>query len=299
MGCLQKCHPADAADAKRLMQHVCSRNLQTLRATLARGTANTAWRLSPTTLSTIAIPTSLPIKLPLYETLPEMGPPTKAACMASTTLGIMDIQMVQLPNSNSAVSNAYSMLGLSNSFQDLEDPAALLESLANFEHAPSCNEANTAVSNDHFASLLQAAATATGEEAALTGHDQGRRGTIRSTTPEQIASPQSPPSSDARRKRKRHEREEQSFGFITSKVLRRSSPDDEEQRLAREREIWGPEYTEEDTPVTFEHQHIPIAGADARAAGVHSAAALFRRPSTASKKYTSELSFWRLNIYGG
>jgi hypothetical protein len=219
--------------------------------------------------------------------------------MASTTVDIMDSQMVQLPNSNSAVSNAYSVLGPSNSFQDLEDPAALLESLANFEHAQSSNEANTTVSNDHFASLLQAAATATGEEAAQTGQDQDRRGAIRSTTPEQFASPQSPPSSDARRKRKRHEREDQSFGFITNKAPRRSSPDDEEQRLAREREIWGPEYTEEDTPATFEYQHTALAGADARAAGVHSAAALFRRPSTASKKYTSGLSFWCLNIYCG
>lgn len=176
---------------------------------------------------------------------------------------------------------------------DLEDPAALLESLANFEHGPSGNEANTAVSNDHFASLLQAAATATGEEAAQTGHDQSRRSTVQSTTPEQYGFPQSPPGS-AQRKRKRHERDDdQSFGFITSKQRRRSSPEDEEQQLAREREIWGPEDNEDEggSPA-LEYQQTPIATADARAVGVHSAAALFRRPSTASKKYTSRFKYY-------
>lgn len=214
--------------------------------------------------------------------------------MASATWLPLDSQMVRFPNSPFTWPNAYSTLGLSNGFQDLDDPAALLESLANFEHAPSSNEANTAASNDHFASLLQAAATATGEEAAQTEHDQGRRGVGQSPTPEQFAPSQSPPPSSGQRKRKRLDLDGQPYGFVANKNPRRSSPEDEEQQLAREREIWGPEDSADDAPVTFDYQHLPITSANARAAGVHSAAALFRRPTPAAKKYTSKSIIWRL-----
>src|SRR5271169_5056324 len=72
-------------------------------------------------------------------------------------------------------------IGLLQSQQDLDltDPAALLESLANFEHPP---VSNTQISNDHFASLLQAAATAGGQEAAQIDRGRARRSTRQSRT---------------------------------------------------------------------------------------------------------------------
>ena len=207
-----------------------------------------------------------------------------AACMASMRWDLVDIPMVELPESIFAPSNAHAPLGLSNSFQNLDDPAALLESLAAFDHVPSSNEANTTGSNDQFASLLQAAATATGQEAAQDEHDQESQ----SPAPEQLIQSQGPPSSDVRRKRTQTELDEETFGWVTNKAPRRLSPEDDAEQLAREREIWGPEDNDEATMIALENQYTPLAGADARAAGVHSAAALFRRPSTASKKYTSK-----------
>ena len=210
-----------------------------------------------------------------------------AACMASMRWDLVDIPMVELPESTFASSNAHSPLGLSNSFQSLDDPAALLESLAAFDHVPSSNETNLAGSNDHFASLLQAAATATGAEAAQDEQDQESGDASQSPAPEQFIYSQALPNSDVRRKRTQTDFEE-TLGWVTNKAPRRSSPEDEAEQLAREREIWGPEDYEAATATTFENQHTPLAGAGARAAGVHSAAALFRRPSTASKKYTSK-----------
>lgn len=217
-----------------------------------------------------------------------MDPATIAAFMASMRWDPVDIPMVELPESNFEFANAHSPLGFSDSFQNLEDSAALLESLAHYDQVSSANEINTAVSNDHFASLLQAAATATGAEAAQIEHNQSRGDASRSPTPEHFAPCQSLPGSEARRKRKQDQRDKQQYGFVANKTARRSSPQDEADQLAREREIWGPEEGEETTLTSFENQHTPIAGADARAVGVHSAAALFRRPSTASKKYTSK-----------
>lgn len=225
-----------------------------------------------------------------------MDPATIAAYMASMRWDPVDIPMVELPESNFAFSNAHSPLGFSDGFHNIEeDPAALLERLANYDQIPSSNEASTTVSNDHFASLLQAAATATGAEAAQVEHNHGRGDASQSPAPEQFAPIQGLPSSESRRKRKQDDRDEQPYGFVPNKTARRSTSEDEAAQLAREREIWGPEEGEETTLSTFEnHQHTPIAGADARAVGVHSAAALFRRPSTASKKYTSKSIPWYL-----
>ena len=211
-----------------------------------------------------------------------------AACMASMRWDLVDIPMVELPESIFAPSNAHAGLGLSNSFPSLDDPAALLESLAAFDHVPSSNETNTTGSNDQFASLLQAAATATGQEAAQDEHDQERGNASLSPAPEQLIPSQGLPNSDVRRKRAQAELDEETLGWVTNKAPRRSSPEDDAEQLAREREIWGPDDNDEATMTAFEYQHKPLAGADARAAGVHSAAALFRRPSMASKKYTSE-----------
>jgi len=220
-----------------------------------------------------------------------------AACMASMRWDLVDIPMVELPESTLAASNAHPPSGLSHSFHGLDDPAALLESLAAFDQLSSSHE-TAAGSNDHFASLLQAAATATGEEAAHNEYDHGRDGTSKSPTPEEFDPSQSQPGPDSHRKRKQDERDEQPYEFAANKAARRSSSEDEAEQLAREREIWGPEDEELALPETFEHQYTPIPGADARAVGVHSAAALFRRPSTASKKYTSKfISISQASIY--
>jgi hypothetical protein len=176
---------------------------------------------------------------------------------------------------------------------DFDDPAALLESLANFEHPPPSS--NAPISNDHFASLLQAAATAGGEEAARVDLGRIRRSTRQSRAAEE---PHSTPNQaqEPRSRRRLNDKPNlpEDYGFVTRGNKRKRVVDesDEEEQLRREREIWGPEEPEEEDPFDQEPQygHSPIPTSEARAAGVHSAAALFRRPSSASKKYTSVYS---------
>jgi hypothetical protein len=204
------------------------------------------------------------------------------------------------PSQEYSFSDAYPIAGLANSFQDIEDPTALLESLAGFDHVPSGNDARASVSNDHFASLLQAAATAGGEEIA---HREGAREQENAVQTSQSNTygffrRTFPPESRSKRKHNAREldgheddteEDGRSYGLISSKRRKKTPPPEDEDQLAREREIWGPEEEdEEDVSVPDDSfQQATIATADARAVGVHSAAALFRRPSTASKKYTS------------
>jgi len=186
----------------------------------------------------------------------------------------------------------YVETGLLQSQQDLDldDPAALLESLANFEHPPASS--NAPISNDHFASLLQAAATAGGEEAARIDLGKTRRSTRQSRATEELVTKQKD-THEVRPRRRLNDKPNltESHDFVTRGTKRKRVLDetDEEEQLRREREIWGPEEPEEENPFDQEPQygHSPIATSEARAAGVHSAAALFRRPSSASKKYTS------------
>lgn len=207
--------------------------------------------------------------------------------MAMPTWDLMDSQMVLQSNTGFTFSDAYRNTGLSNSFQDLDDPAALLESLANFEHPTSGNGGIAGPSNDNFASLLQAATEA--EEAPIS-HGQSRQGTNKSINSEQFAF--QPPG--AGRKRKRNGQEDDYSEFTNAKHPKRNAAtEEEEDQLAREREIWGPEEEEEEESEIFEYQQTPTVTANARAVGVHSAAALFRRPSSASKKYTSKSQFKR------
>jgi hypothetical protein len=176
---------------------------------------------------------------------------------------------------------------------DALDPAALLESLANFEHPPSNN--NAPISNDHFASLLQAAATAGGQESQVDSNTP-KRTTRRSRAAEQLGfSPSSPIDNRSTRNRTTSSDVLDEPTFVTSRITKRKrviDPIDEEEQLRREHEIWGPEEPEDGDDLTFEttYDHPPIGPSSARALGVHSAAALFRRPSTASKKYTSNSS---------
>lgn len=183
----------------------------------------------------------------------------------------------------------YPEAGLLQSQQDLDldDPAALLESLANFEHPPSS-------SNHQFASLLQAAATATGEEAAQLDLGRTRKSARQSRHMEEpnIAQSYTPENRSRRRPSDRPDIME-THGFVTRGNKRKRVLDeaDEEEQLRREREIWGPEEPEEEDPYQEPlYERSPVSTSEARAAGVHSAAALFRRPSSASKKYTSKCS---------
>ena len=198
--------------------------------------------------------------------------------------------------------------GPSNDFDDL-DPTTLLKSLAEFEHPASSSEPLAiadpptvseapAASERHFQSLLQAVATADGAEAA-----QARvllPNTKNSIIISQTATPKSAPKSNATKtstKRKRQEVEdddEGDLGFIVTakykKYRKRKAETDEEELLARERAIWGPD-DDEGGEIDGGRRQSSVGTADARALGVHSAAALFRRPSAASKKYTSELAY--------
>jgi hypothetical protein len=207
------------------------------------------------------------------------------------------------PSQEYLFSDAYPTAGLSNSYQDMDDHSTLLGTLVAFEHPPT-NDPRASVSNDHFASLLQAAGvTLEGEEIAQTegGQEQGN-----AAQPGQSSTYgffKRTFDLEPRPKHKRMARgfgedmgaekeNGRSYGLISNKRRKRTpSPEDPDQ-LAREHEIWGPESPEageddEDSDVPDDSfQQTPVSTAKARALGVHSAAALFRRPSKASKKYT-------------
>jgi hypothetical protein len=170
---------------------------------------------------------------------------------------------------------------------DLDDPAALLESLANFEHPQSSS--NAPISNDHFASLLQAAATAGGQETGHVNVGQARRSTRRSTVAEHIGVSQTPLTNKRSHNKQPDTRESHSPITRSKRRDRVSEEIEEAEQLARERDIWGSDEPEGEDASTFsiQYDHPPVCASDARAAGVHSAAALFRRPSTASRKYPS------------
>lgn len=190
---------------------------------------------------------------------------------------------------------AYPNAGLETSL-DLEDPAALLESLANFnhEHAPSSLESRAAASNDQFESLLQAAATA--GEAALNGqvgesytpfHQSNTYEYFKRSFDHSGAEPKRGRTQDADNSGNRDDSD--MLVRATRRRRREIQPEDPDQ-LAIEREIWGPEEGEESQDTsTFQRHFSPVSTADARAVGLQSATALFRRPTAASKKYTRML----------
>lgn len=177
----------------------------------------------------------------------------------------------------------YPTPGLSSSQDDIDlDPAALLESLANFEHP---NSNNTSISTDHFASLLQAAATAGSHES------QSRQISTRRSARKSKSSPEPISPNPNKRKRGNDDDSGDTTGFLKSnKRKSKNLTADEEAIIAREKEIWGSEDEDDDANQQFEQHfdHPPVKGSDARAVGVHSAAALFRRPTSAAKKYTSK-----------
>ncbi|KAF4626995.1 hypothetical protein G7Y89_g11166 [Cudoniella acicularis] len=181
--------------------------------------------------------------------------------------------------------------------EDMEDSAALLGSLAGFAHVPGNSDDHAAsVSNDHFASLLEAAATAGGEEAARQGHAQRPQSPLLSRGNGAIAFF----NSGSKRKRNgedeatpRNEKRSKRLGFI--KPTRKQQQQEErlaaeEQQDAFEREIWGPELPDGESNDDWDAEKSQWvrprnAAKNARALGVQSAAALFRKPSAASRKY--------------
>ncbi|KAH6720041.1 hypothetical protein BKA61DRAFT_594087 [Leptodontidium sp. MPI-SDFR-AT-0119] len=185
--------------------------------------------------------------------------------------------------------------GLETSFQDdLEDPAALLESLANYEPPLVTESRAPPVLNDHdhFESLLQAAATAEGVEAASGDLCQvGDSSELfdLSDAYEYFKGSFGPIDTTNKRKRGQEDASDDDSHMLirsTSKRYKKTSQEDAEQ-LALERELWGPEEGEDEYDTPTSERHVsPVPTADARAAGLHSATALFRRPSVASKKYT-------------
>jgi hypothetical protein len=194
------------------------------------------------------------------------------------------------------------------------DPVTLLEALANFDTTPMTNRANTRTgsqdgqrhdhqfSNDHFASLLQAAETAGQTQE----NDTLRMDNRKRNTKAQIASRWGGPPGSATHfrppvprtgdKRKQSPNATQlpdptpASGFIKPGTRRKKTKEIDPDQLARERAIWGSASESEDADDAGgaeTHRSGPqVSTSDARAAGVHSAAALFRRPTPASKKYT-------------
>ena len=209
----------------------------------------------------------------------------------------------------------------STDFDDL-DPATLLESLANFEHPVPSSELPTVTepptlpehpvsSERHFESLLQAAASADSQEAAQASRGQNKSPAKQPTATHQFGTPNNANGNTTittTRKRKRKPRQvedeesaDDNFGFIVTKATRRKRRlRDTPEELAEEYEIWGSELEGDGDGdgSQLDGRTFSLERADPRAAGVHSAAALFRRPSAASKKYTrtSSIDFEQFNF---
>ncbi|OBT81471.1 hypothetical protein VE02_09722 [Pseudogymnoascus sp. 03VT05] len=197
------------------------------------------------------------------------------------------------------------------------DPVTLLEALANFDTTPMNTRANARTgsqdgqrhdpqshqfSNDHFASLLQAAETAGQSQE----NDNIRMDSRKRNTKAQIASRWGGPPGSATHfrppiprahgeKRKQSPNAAQlpelapSSGFIKPGTRRKKTKEIDPDQLAREHAIWGSASESENDADDGRETHRSgpqVSTSDARAAGVHSAAALFRRPTPASKKYT-------------
>ncbi|KFY34753.1 hypothetical protein V494_06507 [Pseudogymnoascus sp. VKM F-4513 (FW-928)] len=197
------------------------------------------------------------------------------------------------------------------------DPVTLLEALANFDTTPMNNRANTRTgsqdgqrhdpqshqfSNDHFASLLQAAETAGQTQE----NDNVRMDNRKRYTRAQITSRWGGPPGSATHfrppvPRAHGEKRKQSpsaaqlpdpapaSGFIKPGTRRKKTKEVDPDQLAREHAIWGSASESDNDADDGEETHRSgpqVSTSDARAAGVHSAAALFRRPTPASKKYT-------------
>lgn len=215
---------------------------------------------------------------------------------ASTSAGPMQNSMAYSEHAYGAShGNAPPYAGFEGGAQEM-DPSTqeLLQSLADFSHTLPAQENPAPIhETDHFASLLEAAATAGGHEASQESNGQARRSTRQSAavgqhegSPAMVPVAQTQGHHAGKRKRGAGDGDNVRMRHDNAKRRRKDDPD----QLARQREIWGPDEEDENEhegDSIFENeQPPPIDLADVKAAGVHSAVALFRRPSQASRKYT-------------
>ncbi|KAG0646953.1 hypothetical protein D0Z07_6346 [Hyphodiscus hymeniophilus] len=170
-----------------------------------------------------------------------------------------------------------------NTYEDL-DTAVLLQSLADFEHPTSHSEQYNPdpplATKDH--DTLQAGAK---NDEAGAAQSRGKKQSKASIFAPPLVGSLKP--TKRKRRVESDDEEEIDVGFVympkTKKKKRRKQDDADE--VAKGRNIWGPAYDEDDEGETPKRRN-QISGLDARAAGVQSAAALFRKPSAASQKYT-------------
>lgn len=225
----------------------------------------------------------------------------------------MLIQMVNPLRSNSTSSTDKCEIeqSLGTNFDDIADSAVLLEGLSNYHPSTTSGnennfeqQLNPGGSNDTIASLLEAAATADGErtqDASQANHTQPPQQPHQSHQNQQLqslhGSPSSrntvtpviknktpPPNASSPSKRKRSD----NLGFIKNSKRQRKVIDQDERQIALQREIWDAspdeeEYKSEGERLRWQDEEPEV---DARAMGLHSAVALYRKPSAASQKYT-------------
>lgn len=193
------------------------------------------------------------------------------------------------------------------------DSAALLESLASYDPSQGHNPNNTypepdsndfqngrhhqqtnQFENDHFASLLQAAATAgqnqENDHCSHYGTHSRDSQPLQDWNTHSLNGQQQPRSQSQRRKHSEISHAASSPqntepSSLWNRPTRRKFTDADNAALVSERAIWGPESDHSENDESSQ-SYTPLSPSSARAAGVHSAAALFRKPTPASKKYT-------------
>lgn len=219
--------------------------------------------------------------------------------------------------------NTYPNAGLAHGSQDLADSTALLENLSSFgqnlgfpsDQSYDYNFVNeNSVSYDGFASLLEAAE----EDATPTGNEQVQANSVAISSPPadgffghengqatSVSLPRPPTEGFFQRsfipgEHSERQQSADSSGQVTDSHgkcgKKRKTLSEEE--LARERDLWGSgndsddqDYDEEkenDSEDTQPASELSISNSDLKQAGVQFATALFKRPSKASRKYSSK-----------
>lgn len=216
-------------------------------------------------------------------------------------------------NSNATYAGYSHQAQSSSKEHDDMDSAALLESLASYDPSQGHN-LNSAYSepdsnclqnghhhqqtnqfeNHHFASLLQAAATAgqsqeNDRRSHYETHSRDSR-SLQEWNTHSLNGQQQPRNQPQRRKHSEISHDASSApntepSSLWNRSTRRKLTDADNAALARERAIWGPESDHSENEESSQ-SYTPLSPSSARTAGVHSAAALFRKPTPASKKYT-------------
>lgn len=224
---------------------------------------------------------------------------------------------------------------LANGFQDLADSATLLESLSDLgQHLDFLNDPyydynsinENSVSDDGFAGLLESAATAVGGDATRVGQEQIQAALVAlpsspadgcfghdNVQATSVTLPRPPTDGFFKRSflpelRSKRQQSADSSGQSTddgekgSKNRKKLS----EEELASERDLWGSDddsddqnYEEEKETESEDAQPASepsLSNADLKQAGVKSATALFKRPSKASRKYSSKFESSQITV---